>query len=239
MTEGTLSEQDMPPGYGLRQRIGWLVGPTALLLTLLLPPPDGLSIDGWHTAGVGLFMAAFWIAEPIPIFATALLPLVLFPALGLSDIQESAAPVCQPDHLSVPRRVRHRAGDAALAPAPASRDRPHRNARHAASVDHRRLSARLRAREHVGQQHGHVADDAADRPVGRTPLPGYAKPDARAARLRYGAAARGCVRRDNRRNGHAHRHAAQRLACGVHGRRLWDSPSASASGCCSACRSSS
>ena len=82
--------------YGLRQRAGWVLGPAALLLTLLLPAPEGLSDPGWRTAGAAALMAVFWIAEPIPIAATALLPLVLFPALGLGDIRESAAPFANP-----------------------------------------------------------------------------------------------------------------------------------------------
>ena len=82
--------------YGRRQWAGWLLGPGALLLTLVLPPPDGLSVAGWHTAGVAVLMAIFWICESIPLPATALLPLVLFPLLNLGSIQESAAPYANP-----------------------------------------------------------------------------------------------------------------------------------------------
>jgi sodium-dependent dicarboxylate transporter 2/3/5 len=82
--------------YGARQWVGWLIGPPALILTLLLPPPDGLDATGWRTTGAAVLMAAFWIAESIPIPATALLPLVLFPALGLGDVRETAAPYANP-----------------------------------------------------------------------------------------------------------------------------------------------
>jgi solute carrier family 13 (sodium-dependent dicarboxylate transporter), member 2/3/5 len=82
--------------YGRRQWIGWAIGPAALALTLALPPPEGLSPEGWRTAGAAALMAVFWIAESIPIPATALLPLVLFPALGLGDVRESAAPYANP-----------------------------------------------------------------------------------------------------------------------------------------------
>ena len=76
--------------------MGWLLGPAALVLTLLVDAPDGLSDAGWRTAGAALLMAVFWITESIPIPATALLPLVLFPALGLGDIRETAAPFANP-----------------------------------------------------------------------------------------------------------------------------------------------
>ena len=36
-----------------RQWIGWVLGVLALALTLLLPPPEGLSPEGWRTAGAG------------------------------------------------------------------------------------------------------------------------------------------------------------------------------------------
>jgi solute carrier family 13 (sodium-dependent dicarboxylate transporter), member 2/3/5 len=85
-----------PSGYGLRQWSGWLLGPLCLILTLLLPPPEGLSVEGWRTAGVALLMASFWICEPIPIPATALLPLVLLPLLGLASGKEAAAPYANP-----------------------------------------------------------------------------------------------------------------------------------------------
>ena len=71
--------------YGLRQRTGWVVGPAALLLTLLLPPPPGLSVEGWLTAGAAMLMAAFWIAESIPIPATALLGVVARIVTGPHD----------------------------------------------------------------------------------------------------------------------------------------------------------
>jgi solute carrier family 13 (sodium-dependent dicarboxylate transporter), member 2/3/5 len=82
--------------YGARQWAGWIIGPAALALTLLAPAPEGLSEAGWRTAGAAALMAVFWITEPIPIPATALLTLVLFPALGLGDIRETAAPFANP-----------------------------------------------------------------------------------------------------------------------------------------------
>lgn len=86
----------MTSAYGLREWSGWVIGPAVLLLTLVLPPPEGLSVEGWRTAGAAGLMAVFWIAETIPIPATALLPLVLFPLLGLGDIRQSAAPFANP-----------------------------------------------------------------------------------------------------------------------------------------------
>ncbi len=83
-------------GFGRRQAIGWIAGPALLLLTLLLPAPEGLSELGWRTAGVAALMAVWWIAEPIPIPATSLLPMVLFPLLGIADIRAAAAPYAHP-----------------------------------------------------------------------------------------------------------------------------------------------
>lgn len=82
--------------YGLRQLSGCFLGPACLFATLLLPAPDGLSPEGWRTAGVALLMAILWISESIPLPATALLPLVLFPLLEVSNIQQSAAPFANP-----------------------------------------------------------------------------------------------------------------------------------------------
>jgi sodium-dependent dicarboxylate transporter 2/3/5 len=88
--------EGVPTHYGWRQWSGWILGPTALLATLLAPAPAGLSESGWHTAGAATLMAVWWITEPVPIPVTALLPLVLFPALKLSDIRETAAPFANP-----------------------------------------------------------------------------------------------------------------------------------------------
>ena len=85
-----------PSVYGLRQWSGWVLGPLLLAFTLFAPPPEGLSVEGWRTAGVALLLATFWISESIPIPATALLPLVLFPALGLADMKAATAPYANP-----------------------------------------------------------------------------------------------------------------------------------------------
>jgi sodium-dependent dicarboxylate transporter 2/3/5 len=78
--------------YSRAQRIGLLAGAVVFAVVLLLPPPSGLSIEGWRTAAVALLLATWWMTEALPIEATALLPLVLFPMLGVLDSQSVAAP---------------------------------------------------------------------------------------------------------------------------------------------------
>ena len=78
--------------WGTRQILGWVLGPTSLITTFLLAPPTDLDLPGWKTMGVAIWMAVWWICEPVPIAATALLPMVLFPILGLGTIQETCEP---------------------------------------------------------------------------------------------------------------------------------------------------
>lgn len=74
------------------QRIGLVAGPLVCLALLLLPAPAGLTPAGWRTAAVALLMAVWWITEAVPIPVTSLLPLALFPALGVLDMPAAAAP---------------------------------------------------------------------------------------------------------------------------------------------------
>ncbi|MFN4338067.1 SLC13 family permease [Parvibaculum sp.] len=83
-------------GFGRRQVAGWMIGPALLLLTFVVPAPEGLSELGWRTAGVAALMAVWWICEPIPIPATSLLPMALFPLLGIVDMRGAAAPYAHP-----------------------------------------------------------------------------------------------------------------------------------------------
>lgn len=80
----------------IRQTIGWVFGPLCLLITLVMDAPEGLSPAGWRTAGAACLMAIWWITESIPIPATSLLPLALFPLLGVVDIRGAAAPYANP-----------------------------------------------------------------------------------------------------------------------------------------------
>jgi sodium-dependent dicarboxylate transporter 2/3/5 len=58
----------------------------------MIPAPESLGVSGWRTAAVGTLMAVWWMTEAIPIPATALLPLALFPLLGVLDMPTAAAP---------------------------------------------------------------------------------------------------------------------------------------------------
>ena len=66
------------------------------LVTLLVPPPEGLTETGWRTLGGAVMMAAFWISESLPFAVTAMLPLVVFPAAGIASVGAAAAPFANP-----------------------------------------------------------------------------------------------------------------------------------------------
>ncbi len=83
-------------GYGMRQRVGLFLGPAVLLIVLRIPAPDGLAPAAWAVAGVAAFMAIWWVTEAVPIPATALLPIALFPILKVGSVAEATRPFANP-----------------------------------------------------------------------------------------------------------------------------------------------
>ncbi len=76
----------------LNLNIGLLVGSILFLVLFLSPKPYDLSIEAWHVAAVAVLIAVLWATEAIPLFVTALFPLVFFPLLGISSFSETAIP---------------------------------------------------------------------------------------------------------------------------------------------------
>lgn len=69
------------------RNLGLLLGPLLFALLWLLPAPDGLSKAGMMVGAATIWMAIWWLTETVPIFLTALLPLLLFPLAGALDIK--------------------------------------------------------------------------------------------------------------------------------------------------------
>lgn len=85
-------DESMPTG-----KIAAAVGGLAVFgLLLLCPAPPGLEDTAWKAVAVTLLMAIWWIGEALPLAATALLPIVLFPLLGVADAGTAAAPYAHP-----------------------------------------------------------------------------------------------------------------------------------------------
>jgi solute carrier family 13 (sodium-dependent dicarboxylate transporter), member 2/3/5 len=63
---------------------------------IMSPVPEGVSPEAWKVFGVALWMAFWWLTEALPVSVTALMPLILFPILGLFDFKTSAAPYAHP-----------------------------------------------------------------------------------------------------------------------------------------------
>lgn len=95
MARGVESDESTAPD-ARRERIGRVVGLVVLGILLAAPPPSGLSLEAWRTAAMGALMAVWWITEAVPIPATALLPVVLLPLLGVADVHAAAAPYANP-----------------------------------------------------------------------------------------------------------------------------------------------
>ncbi len=75
---------------------GLFSGIIIFFLILLLPTPKNMSVTAWHTTSVALLMAVFWITESLPLYVTALIPIVLFPILDISTIKQTTAPFGHP-----------------------------------------------------------------------------------------------------------------------------------------------
>lgn len=82
--------------FGLRQWLGAVLAPMLLIMPFVIDAPEGMGVEAWRTAAVGLAMAMLWVSEAIPIPVTAMLPLVLFPMFGIIDMKGAAGPYANP-----------------------------------------------------------------------------------------------------------------------------------------------
>jgi sodium-dependent dicarboxylate transporter 2/3/5 len=69
--------------------VGRVVGPLVFLI-LMLTSGGGLSAAGLRVVAVGAWMAVWWMTEAAPLAVTAMLPLVLFPLLGVRNVSDVA-----------------------------------------------------------------------------------------------------------------------------------------------------
>lgn len=76
---------------GLRKTVGLVGVPLAVLSLLLFVDLSPGHPEVTRMAAVALLMAGWWITEAIPIPATALLPVALFPLLGILDGKQTAS----------------------------------------------------------------------------------------------------------------------------------------------------
>ena len=78
------------------QRIGLVTGLVLAIGLQVFPAPEGLSDEAWLLASLGLMMAAWWATEAIPIAATALVPIALFPLFGITSTSGATSPYASP-----------------------------------------------------------------------------------------------------------------------------------------------
>lgn len=77
----------------MKKTLGKFLGIFIFLILLLLPiDPAIFPVKARYVAAATSLMVVWWITEAIPIQATALIPLVMFPALGVLSASAAASP---------------------------------------------------------------------------------------------------------------------------------------------------
>jgi len=77
------TNKDTSSKSGLTRNLALLVGPILSILLVLCFDLDPGHPEVTQTAAVALLMAVWWITEAVPLAITSLLPIVLFPTLGI------------------------------------------------------------------------------------------------------------------------------------------------------------
>ncbi|MHC0055014.1 SLC13 family permease [Actibacterium sp. D379-3] len=89
--------QSIAPEKMPRRRWAGLIGGPALAAALLLlPAPEAMPPAAWRMVAVTTWMVVWWLSEAIALPATALLPLVLMPLLGIQGMTDTAANYANP-----------------------------------------------------------------------------------------------------------------------------------------------
>ena len=75
----------------LFQKIGFILGLLILIFILGFVNLDPVNPNLTKMAAVAALMAVWWITEAIPLAATSLIPIIIFPLLGILDGEKTAS----------------------------------------------------------------------------------------------------------------------------------------------------
>lgn len=79
------------PGVSPRRLLSLLVGIAIVLAGVVLPPPEGLTPEGFRAILLLAGAVTLWVTQPIDLAATALLGMALIPVLGILPAKDSFA----------------------------------------------------------------------------------------------------------------------------------------------------
>ena len=74
--------------FSIKKIIGFIIAPLLFLLFVLFVDLEPGNPQVTYTLAIALLMALWWVTEIIPLAITALIPVVLFPLLGIMDGKE-------------------------------------------------------------------------------------------------------------------------------------------------------
>ena len=80
----------MPDSSFKRRAVVLVAGLILFAIILFMPQPEGMTQSGQRLLAVVVLMACWWVGEGTSIAVTALLPLVLFPLLGIMSSKQVA-----------------------------------------------------------------------------------------------------------------------------------------------------
>jgi sodium-dependent dicarboxylate transporter 2/3/5 len=78
------------------RHLAFILGPLFFVVVQVLLPEAFISPQANKVIALAAWMIVWWVTEAVPIPVTALLPLVLLPAMGIMSIREAASPYASP-----------------------------------------------------------------------------------------------------------------------------------------------
>ena len=74
-----------------KKNIGLILGPLVFFIVKIFYNPNELSEEGLAILASTLWVAIWWVTEAVPIYVTALIPIILFPLSGGLELKQTTS----------------------------------------------------------------------------------------------------------------------------------------------------